>query len=194
MVFDEPIWSLFYIMKIQIVVRRSAIVQAEKHAQQDPTLEVGGVLLGKFVLNADTLQVLVVGIVRALKAESTTLAIKFTPTTWTEIWKCIDGHKHYADEKQWQIVGWYHTHPNVGAFFSSHDANFHKVFTSRGHIALVIDPTRSEKAFFCWDDLQEVMNCYPLNNIQETSDEEMYNLIQGTTSSILPSLPDCEIY
>lgn len=47
------------------------------------------------------------------------------------------------------VVGWYHSHPNLGAFFSGTDRRTQQYFFNRPYsIGLVIDPIRSEEAWF----------------------------------------------
>ena len=64
------------------------------------------------------------------------------------------------------VVGWYHSHPNLGAFFSGTDrynqkANFNSFF----HVGVVIDPVRDEKAAFTGQDSTEVRSdCFIVGN------------------------------
>ena len=47
------------------------------------------------------------------------------------------------------VVGWYHSHPNRGAFFSGTDRRTQRaLFTQSYSIGLVIDPVRGEEAWF----------------------------------------------
>ena len=58
---------------------------------------------------------------------------------------------------QLKIVGWYHSHPNLGAFFSSTDRNTqHHFFRLPHQIGLVIDPFRQETACFAGVDSRDV--------------------------------------
>ena len=54
--------------------------------------------------------------------------------------------KKYND---FQIVGWYHSHPGYGVFMSEVDVKSHKTyFREPYHVALVVDPIRMEYQFF----------------------------------------------
>ncbi|MBN2150383.1 MAG: Mov34/MPN/PAD-1 family protein [Candidatus Lokiarchaeota archaeon] len=50
------------------------------------------------------------------------------------------------------IVGWWHSHPNLGVFLSSVDIKTMEMFNKGFHVALVVDPIRNERAFFKIDD------------------------------------------
>nr|MDO8117044.1 hypothetical protein [Candidatus Sigynarchaeota archaeon] len=50
------------------------------------------------------------------------------------------------------IVGWYHSHPDLGVFLSSVDIATMKMYDKKYHVALVVDPVRDERAFFKIDD------------------------------------------
>jgi len=47
-------------------------------------------------------------------------------------------------------VGWYHTHPQQGIFFSDQDEAAHRMFKLAYHFALVVDPRFMEAGLFYW--------------------------------------------
>jgi proteasome lid subunit RPN8/RPN11 len=51
-------------------------------------------------------------------------------------------------------LGWYHTHPTQGIFFSKYDYDFHSVFPNAFQFAIVIDPRNMEAGLFYWDDIE----------------------------------------
>ncbi|MCY1311905.1 hypothetical protein D9M70_622700 [compost metagenome] len=59
------------------------------------------------------------------------------------------------------MVGWYHSHPNLGAFFSGVDRKTQKdFFNSNYNLGLVIDPIRNEEKWFISSESIEVNpNC-----------------------------------
>ena len=64
----------------------------------------------------------------------------------TEIWTDVN-KKTTIDNSI--VVGWYHSHPNLGAFFSSTDRYTQKHFFNHDYnLGLVIDPIRNEKKYF----------------------------------------------
>jgi proteasome lid subunit RPN8/RPN11 len=47
------------------------------------------------------------------------------------------------------IVGWYHSHPKLGAFFSGTDRATQRAFFNHPYsVGLVVDPWRNEDAWF----------------------------------------------
>ena len=74
------------------------------------------------------------------------------------------------DESAWELVdqqmaerftpegkcrlGWYHTHPSQGIFFSGQDRDAHTVFQQPHQFALVIDPRVMEGGLFYWTDYE----------------------------------------
>jgi proteasome lid subunit RPN8/RPN11 len=51
-----------------------------------------------------------------------------------------------------RIIGWWHSHPNLGCFLSSTDLLTQKYFFSKQYqVALVIDPVRNKFEFFSID-------------------------------------------
>ena len=74
--------------------------------------------------------------------------LEMDPSVWQE---------SRALAPQLKIVGWYHSHPDLGAFFSSTDRNTqHDFFRLPHQIGLVIDPFRQETACFAGVDSRDV--------------------------------------
>jgi len=64
----------------------------------------------------------------------------------TEIW---DRARSVTAHDDGMVVGWYHSHPNLGAFFSSTDRATQRAFFNQPYsVGLVVDPIRGEKAWF----------------------------------------------
>jgi proteasome lid subunit RPN8/RPN11 len=64
----------------------------------------------------------------------------------TDVWN--DARQHIATGTG-MVVGWYHSHPNLGAFFSGTDRRTQRAFFAQSYsIGLVIDPVRDEEAWF----------------------------------------------
>lgn len=70
------------------------------------------------------------------------------------------GTKLWDDARPWieagyVVVGWVHSHPNLGAFFSSTDRRTQRAFFSATwQIGLCIDPIRKQEAWFYGSDSQ----------------------------------------
>ena len=51
------------------------------------------------------------------------------------------------------VVGWYHSHPDLGVSFSGTDRATQRVFFNRTYsVGLVVDPVRGEEAWFIGPD------------------------------------------
>jgi proteasome lid subunit RPN8/RPN11 len=172
---------------VHILIREEALRKAKAHAQEDTRYEVGGVLLGRFIPLDVHQYVVVTGVVRALKAVQGASRLNFTPETWADILCAIDNDPEYGDEEaNWRVVGWYHTHPSFGAFFSSWDIEVHKEFRHPSHIALVIDPIRDEEAYFCWDREQKKVIGYPEEHVLKANDAALIDLLESKGVSLAP--------
>jgi proteasome lid subunit RPN8/RPN11 len=122
----------------------------ERHALSDTTVELGGILLGKECLDPATGQPFV-WINRALEAKhyaNTQASFTYTHDSWEEITR--DRDRLYPE---YDIVGWYHTHPSFGIFLSSHDIFIHQHFFGQPlQVAYVVDPINQTRGFFQWLD------------------------------------------
>jgi proteasome lid subunit RPN8/RPN11 len=73
--------------------------------------------------------------------DATPVSVKISPATWSLA-------KPYLDEGK-IVVGWYHSHPNIGAFFSGTDRNTQAaIFNHAYSLGWVIDWVRKEDAWF----------------------------------------------
>jgi proteasome lid subunit RPN8/RPN11 len=122
----------------------------ERHALSDTTVELGGILLGKECLDPATGQPFV-WVNRALEAKhyaNTQASFTYTHDSWEEITRERD-----RLFPEYDIVGWYHTHPSFGIFLSSHDIFIHQHFFGQPlQVAYVVDPINQTRGFFQWLD------------------------------------------
>ena len=59
------------------------------------------------------------------------------------------------------VIGWYHSHPHLGAFFSGTDRKTQRAFFNHHYsLGWVIDPFRDEQQVFCGAECEEYR--YPL--------------------------------
>jgi proteasome lid subunit RPN8/RPN11 len=73
--------------------------------------------------------------------------LSFTEGAWTRAVEEI--REKYVPEGKIRL-GWYHTHPDQGIFFSSKDQTAHGIFAEPYQIALVVDPRGMETGLFHW--------------------------------------------
>ncbi|MEC9092104.1 MAG: Mov34/MPN/PAD-1 family protein [Planctomycetota bacterium] len=134
-------------LDLPVFVALEVMQEMESHAQDDTTVELGGVILGgqhedgngdPFVVVTESL--------RAEHYESTKGSFKFTHETWQAFTR-----QREQFSKELQMVGWYHTHPGWGVFLSGMDMFICDHFFNRPlDLALVIDPCRNDRGWFHW--------------------------------------------
>ncbi len=131
---------------VAVYVARGAYEAVLRHGRSS-RLEQGGILLGRAHGIAGEPGRYAVEVLRAIPAggaASTSISFRFGRETWTGLragWR--------SEAPDLQLVGWYHTHPDLGAFFSGTDrATQRDFFTRPWHVGLVVDPVRDEQAWF----------------------------------------------
>ncbi len=130
----------------RVIIHEAVLKGILAHATSDTTREVGGVLVGSLVGEPGEHVVEVSGWIAARHTEASRTSVTFTPDTWAAVHE--EKERRYPDER---IVGWYHTHPNLGIFLSQHDLFIHRnFFREPWQVALVVDPVREERGFFVW--------------------------------------------
>lgn len=98
-------------------------------------------------------------------------SVSFTHQAWAAALDHLDALRETAPDHGWRIVGWYHSHPNLGIFFSGVDENSHRTYFPRPwHVALVIDPKANAEGWFGWNSSDEVVRLQPCV-IAKASDE-----------------------
>jgi proteasome lid subunit RPN8/RPN11 len=135
---------------LPIFLDRRAADAIERHALSDTSVELGGILLGKECLDPSTGQPFV-WITHSLEAKhyaNTQASFTYTHDSWAEISRERD-----RQFPQFDIVGWYHTHPSFGIFLSHHDLFIHQHFFAQPlQVAYVVDPINQTRGFFQWRD------------------------------------------
>jgi proteasome lid subunit RPN8/RPN11 len=117
-----------------------------KHAGEDTSVEICGVLVGTWHRDEVGPFVKVVESIRGEGAETRFAEVTFTHQTWAKINAEMD--TKFTDKK---IVGWYHTHPDFGIFLSDRDRFIQEhFFSGPGQVAHVIDPVRRTEGVFIW--------------------------------------------
>jgi proteasome lid subunit RPN8/RPN11 len=121
------------------VASQQAIQQIVAHGNSDLGSELGGALLGSAYRHEGRVYVEVSAALPAESSDHGPVHFKFTADSWLTNYPDLD------------IVGWFHTHPNLGVFYSGDDVVVHSAaFTLPWHVGLVLDPVRNEASFFGW--------------------------------------------
>ena len=109
--------------------------------------ESGGLLLGRAFMPCDLVPALSYPLITISKAvpsheyHGTGVSLQMGPSVW-------EAARAQA-ESRLLVVGWFHSHPNLGAFFSGTDRKTQKEFFYHPYsIGYVVDPIRDEHALF----------------------------------------------
>jgi proteasome lid subunit RPN8/RPN11 len=115
---------------------RKTYADLTAHAKESLEAEVCGVLVGEVCEDDAGLFADVRAIIRGNAAREARAHVTFTHETWNQIHATLD--RDYPD---FQIVGWYHTHPGFGVEFSAMDRFIQQnFFSSRAQVAFLTDP------------------------------------------------------
>lgn len=118
------------------------------HARTDVSVEICGVLVGRWERDEGGPYAVVTNYIRCDSATSKFAEVTFTHESWAQINKEMD--TRFADLR---ILGWYHSHPDFGIFLSDRDVFIHQnFFSGAGQVAYVVDPVRDLEGVFVWRD------------------------------------------
>ena len=114
-------------------------------------VELGGLLIGR-AWRGDDGAIAHVRVLRAVAAEESTgtaVSLRMGTSVWQRAQQALeDGDR---------IIGWYHSHPGLTAFFSDTDRRTQKAFFAHDYsIGWVIDPLFNEQALFIGPDSEPV--------------------------------------
>lgn len=167
--------------KQHIVMERQCYQDIHDHLSSSTT-ELGGLLLGKVYrlpahqdetsnkVNETTFPLHFIVIqtnIRSRQCRSREASLQMEPELW--------GRAASYLEQGLVVVGWYHSHPNLGAFFSSTDRRTQQSFFRHDYsLGLVIDPFRDEEAWFLGKDSLSVPNkCVLIENLTPIDNIDM---------------------
>jgi len=116
-------------------------------------VEMGGLLVGSVVsyndLETGLVMVIIKDSIPSNDFDSTSVSLSMSPSVWQSANQLCDRNTF--------VVGWYHSHPNLGAFFSGVDRKTQKnFFSSSYNLGLVIDNVRNEEKWFLGPDSVEI--------------------------------------
>jgi proteasome lid subunit RPN8/RPN11 len=80
------------------------------------------------------------------------------PVHFAFTWRDVDRVRNHRHTSGKSLIGWYHTHPDIGIFLSDTDLEkTHRVlFAEPFQLALVYDPVRGRAGYFFWEGLQYI--------------------------------------
>ncbi|MCL1471002.1 Mov34/MPN/PAD-1 family protein [Argonema antarcticum] len=131
--------------KKEVYIRTDALEDLKAHLRSNLRVEQGGILFGNAY--SDPHYGIYVEITAAVAAPATIgtgAHLEFTSDSWLSI-------MNYArsEHPQENIVGWYHSHPNLSVFMSPTDRNTQQAFFHHPWcLSIVYDPVRLEIGYF----------------------------------------------
>ncbi|HAN97918.1 MAG TPA: hypothetical protein DCQ98_11025 [Planctomycetaceae bacterium] len=130
-----------------VFIRSSTLDAILDFSAQDLRCERGGFLLGGAY--RDTVPYVEIRhFAPARQTVGAAASMRFTHETWSGLRRDLE--QSFPGES---VVGWHHTHPDLGVFLSSYDRFIHRNFFSQPwQAALVVDPCRCELGLFQWID------------------------------------------
>ncbi|MHC4600051.1 MAG: M67 family metallopeptidase [Planctomycetota bacterium] len=122
---------------------------AVAYARQDTTRELGGFLVGGRFVDPQGEFIWIERFLEGRGMGNLPASARFTPETFGDAWRRIEeaGPHGYAP----LLLGWFHTHPGFGAFFSDADRFIHRRFFDLPFlVAMVTDPVKEELLLYRW--------------------------------------------
>lgn len=135
----------------KVIASQDVLRLIYSHLNERP-VEMGGLLIGavhEFSNVADEFVVAISDYTRSDEYDSTGVSLRMDTPVWESARrKSQDGRS---------VIGWYHSHPNLGVFFSGTDRRTQRAFFGHPYcIGLVIDPIRSEEKWFIGAESEEL--------------------------------------
>ncbi|MBZ9963732.1 Mov34/MPN/PAD-1 family protein [Mesorhizobium sp. BR1-1-2] len=126
---------------LRVVVSSTVMGGIYTHLSQQ-NIEMGGLLVGRVFKDDDTFRVVLVeAFVPSSEFRGTGVSLRMGTSLWDEA--------RIAQTSGQSVIGWYHSHPNLGAFFSGTDRRTQAAFFTQAHsLGLVVDPIRAEEMWF----------------------------------------------
>jgi proteasome lid subunit RPN8/RPN11 len=163
--------------QVRVAVTQLSLRQIEGHANHDVSRELGGVLLGEQGSDEDGYFIKVQATLPVRTADHGPAHFTFTADSWAQLHQ--ERSRRYPNL---DIVGWYHTHPNLGVFYSADDVVVHKAaFVMPWQVGLVYDPVRGEGCLVGWQQRQDSAGTGPVlagvDGYYEILDEQIGSVV-----------------
>ncbi len=128
----------------RVFMAYACLKQMLAHTRRNLDAEIGGILLGRIFRSDKGIVTVLAEAVAAVRTDAGLGHVTFSHETWTDLYQYLESLATDTD-----IVGWYHTHPGLGVFFSSQyrfiQDNF---FGGPGQVGIVVDPVAKRALLF----------------------------------------------
>lgn len=129
---------------VKVAPASGLVEEALEFAKAAGKKETGGLLLGTVHGALDEIQCHPAVLLHAEDGAGTVVRFEMSPEIQDRL--VAKGREEYPDLR---VVGWWHSHPGHGIFYSPWDVTSHRTFFGRpGLVGLVVDPTTGEKGWF----------------------------------------------
>ena len=149
------VWQSPAASATRLIVVTRLDVYAAIHASTTDSLphETGGFLLGRVACDEQARH-WVLEIDETIPAEP----LEQDLVHFSFSWRDVDRVRRYREERQKALLGWYHSHPNLGIFLSETDVErTHRLlFAEPFQVALVYDPVCGRAGYFFWEGRQTI--------------------------------------
>lgn len=169
--------------RLGIYIRAKVLSEVFDVLAGDTRVERGGVLLGDACVDGTARYVEITDHLKAVETEESSVHMKFTVASWERIEAELEA-RYPRQEKR--VVGWYHSHPNLGVFVSGNDEEVHKLFRSWYHSALVVDPVKRDLGFFDVDPSNQRLCPSGGFHVFYESEDELRELRRRTGELVAP--------
>ncbi len=154
---------------LDAVISYQAYDTIMQHANSSYDKEVGGLLIGKVYERIDKFLVHIERAIEDKLGESSAATYSFTHQSWSRLIRIVE--EEYTSLR---IVGWYHSHPKFGIFYSQVDKKSHQIYFNKPWmVGIVVDPVRYSAGFFIND--KKNSNIRKLQGFYEYNDSENKN-------------------
>ena len=129
-----------------VVIPETVFQRILDHVRSDTSVELGGVLFGRafHVPERDCFVTVVTHSAAGHGARSGAASLEIGTEAWSSI--LADANRAAVEDP---VVGWYHSHPNLGVFLSGVDRRTQQAhFPHEWSVALVVDPVRNRFGAF----------------------------------------------
>lgn len=135
--------ALSWVAEAGITVLTAVAVKRGVYAHlSQQNIEMGGLLLGSVFRDTGTASIVSVdSFVPSEEFDGTGVSLRMGAAVW-------DKARAVQSEGR-SVIGWYHSHPNLGVFFSGTDRRTQAAFFTQDHsLGLVVDPVRKQEMWF----------------------------------------------
>ncbi|MFM6451852.1 MAG: Mov34/MPN/PAD-1 family protein [Planktothrix sp.] len=137
----------------KVYILEDALKNLIEHLQSNLRVEQGGILFGNAYTDPTFgIYVEVTAAVPAPATIGTGASLEFTPDSWVGIMNHAK-----ATHPEANIIGWYHSHPDIGVFMSGTDMRTQRSFFPHPWcLSIVYDPVQNKIGYFLGEKAQKV--------------------------------------